>query len=124
MKKQTPTMMMILDTRLRSAGARGTLTSGGQAEKRQCFPRRSPARETKGNAPDGAKRQRGHGHFMQTTTRTGPETRRQGVTLWRRETEARCHRKGLERKRVEEGGWSEEEGAGREEEGGREKDSG
>ena len=54
---------------------------------------------------------------------TGPETRRQGVTLWRRETEARCHRKGLERKR-EEGAWSEEEGGGREEEGGREKDSG
>ena len=47
-----------LDTRLRSARARGTLTSGGQAEKRQCFSRQSPARETKGNAPDGAKRGR------------------------------------------------------------------
>ena len=42
-----------------------TVTSVGQAEKRQCFSRQSPARETKGNAPDGAKRQRGHGHFMQ-----------------------------------------------------------
>ena len=73
----------------------------------------SPGRETKGNAPDGAKRQRGHGHFMHTTTRTGPETRRQGVTLWRRETEAMCHRKGLERKRVEEGGWNEEYGEGK-----------
>ena len=48
----------------------------------------------------------------------------QGVMLWRRETEASCHRKGLERKRVEEGGWSEEEGGGREEEGRRERDSG
>ena len=113
-----------LDTRLRSAGARGTLTSGDQAEKRRCFSRRSPARETKGNAADGAKRQRGHGHFMQTTTRSGPETLGQGVMFWRRETEARCHRKGLARKRVEEGGLSEEEGGWREEEGRREKDSG
>ena len=51
-----------LDTRLRSARARGTLTSGGQAEKRQCFSRPSPGRETKGNAPDGAKRQRNGRH--------------------------------------------------------------
>ena len=36
-----------LDTRLRSARARGTLTGCGQAEKRQCFSRQSPARETK-----------------------------------------------------------------------------
>ena len=73
-----------LDARLRSARARGTLTSGGQAEKRRCFSRRSPARETKGNAPDGAKRQRRHGLFAQTTTPTGPESRRQGVPLRRR----------------------------------------
>ena len=32
-----------LDTRLRSARARGTLTSGGKADKRQCFSRQSPA---------------------------------------------------------------------------------
>ena len=64
-----------LDTRLISARVCGSLTSGGQAEKRRCFPRRSPARETKGNAPDGAKRQRGHGHFMQTTTRREGEKR-------------------------------------------------
>ena len=67
-----------LDTRLGSARARGTLTNGGQAEKRQCFSRQSPARETEGNAIDGAKRHRGHGHSMQTTTPTGPEARRQG----------------------------------------------
>ena len=47
-----------LDTRLRSARARGSLKSGGQAEKRQSFSRQSPARETEGNAPDGAKRKR------------------------------------------------------------------
>ena len=63
-----------LDTRLRSAGVRGTLTSGRQAEKRQRFPRPSPAREIKGNAPDGAKRQRGHDHFRQTTTTTTTTT--------------------------------------------------
>ena len=82
-----------LDTKLRSARARGTLTSGGQAEKRQCFSRPNPARETEGNAPDAAKRQWRHGHFMQT--------RSYGVTHWRRETEAKYHRKGLERKRVD-----------------------
>ena len=52
----------------------------------------------------------------------------QTTTDWRRETGARCHRKDPERKRVEEGEWSEEEGAGREEEeeeeGGREEDTG
>ena len=35
-----------LDTRLRSARVRGSLTSGGQAEKRPCVPRQSAARET------------------------------------------------------------------------------
>ena len=80
-----------LDTMLRSARARGTLPSGGQAEKRQCFSLWSPARATKGNAPDGAKRQRRHRHVMQTTTPTA-EKRRPGVTEkvwkergWRRE---------------------------------------
>ena len=88
-----------LDT-LRSARARGTLTSGGQAEKRQCFSRQSPARETKGNALDGAKRQRG---TWSLHADDDPE--------WPRDTEARCHRKGLERKRVEEGGRVEYSGA-------------
>ena len=54
-----------LDTRLRSARARDTTTSGGQAEKRQCFS---------------CQWQRGHGHFMQTTTPAGPG-----------DTKARCH---------------------------------
>ena len=97
---------MRLDTRLRSARARGPLTSGGQAEKRQCFSRQSPARETKGNASDGAKRQRGHGHFKQTTTPTGTETRRQGVTdkVWKG--------RGWRREGVERGGRSREGGGG------------
>ena len=102
-----------LDTRLRSARACGALTSGGQTEKRHCFSRQCPARETKGNAPDRAKRQRGHGHFMKTTTPDFP-----------RDTEARCralaHRNGLERKRVEEREGVEEGGSSE----GREKDKG
>ena len=56
-----------LDTELRSARARGTPTSGGQAEK-QCFLRQGPARETEGSALDGAKRQRRHGRRQRPPT--------------------------------------------------------
>ena len=61
--------------------------------------------ETKGNAHDGAKRKLGHGHFMQTTTRTGPETRRQGVTLG-----AEKRRQGVTEKVWKGRGWRSEGG--------------
>ena len=44
-----------LDTRLRSAGASGTLASGGQSEKQQYLSLGRLARETNCYGPDGAK---------------------------------------------------------------------
>ena len=93
-----------LDTRLRSAGARGTLTSG----KRQCFSHWSPARETKGNLMEPS----GNGDVVTSCRQRPGLAQRHGgkVHALAQRNGGKVHRKCLERNRVEGRGWSEEEG--------------